>query len=82
MSAIKMFPGPSWTDTGELGALLNNDCCDASEGLLPEGQEIKNELQVVTSNKLNRAKRLIITASPFVSYLRRVGITVSSIAEA
>src|SRR5829696_5071188 len=52
MSPIKMLPGPPWTDTGEPGALANNDCCDAFEGVLPEGQE--NDIHDAASNKLNR----------------------------
>ena len=45
---------------GEPGALVNDDCCDAFEGVLPEGQEMKNEVQEAASNKLNRPKRLIV----------------------
>jgi len=88
MSPIKTLPGPPWTDTGEPGALANNDCCDAFEGVLPEGQEIKNEVQDAASNKDNRPNRLIVAgilatevnASLLsVSVLRRFGVTVSSI---
>jgi hypothetical protein len=55
-----MLPGPPWTATGEPGALVNNDCSDAFEGVLGEGQEIKNEVQDAISNKVNRPKRLIV----------------------
>ena len=60
MSPIKMLLGPPWTDTGEPGALANNDCCDAFEGVLPGWQETKNEVQDAASNKVNRATRLIV----------------------
>jgi hypothetical protein len=60
MSPIKRVPGPAGTDTGEPGALANNDCCGAFEGVLPEGQEKKNVLQDTASNKVNRATRLIV----------------------
>jgi hypothetical protein len=42
MSPIKTFPGPPGTDTGDPGAFTNNGCCDALEGMLPDGHEIKN----------------------------------------
>jgi hypothetical protein len=60
MSAIKMLLGPPWTDTGEPGALVNNDCWDAFEGVLPGLQERKNGDQDAASNKVNRATRLIV----------------------
>jgi hypothetical protein len=58
ISAIKTLLGPPWTDTGEPGAVTNNDCCDAVEGVLPERQEM-NETADAVSNKVNRATRLI-----------------------
>jgi hypothetical protein len=57
-------------DIGEPGALANNGCCDAFEGMLPEGQETKNELHDIARNKVNRPTRLMVsgisTESPFV----------------
>ena len=50
-----MLPGPPWTDIGEPGALVNNDCCDVFEGVSPE----RHELEDTASNKLNRATRPI-----------------------
>ena len=55
-----MLLGPPRTDTGEPGALANNDCGDVFEGVLPEGQEIKNEVEDAASNKVNLATRLIV----------------------
>jgi hypothetical protein len=87
MSAIKILLGPSCTVTGEPGALVNNDCCDAFEGVLLEGHEMKNEIQGAASNKVNRPTRLIVAGILItevngsllsVSYLRRFGVTVSS----
>lgn len=43
-----MLLGPPWTDTGEPGALANNDC-DALEGVLPEGQEKKTNDAAIKS---------------------------------
>ena len=54
-----MLLGPPCTATGEPGALANNACCGEFEGVLPEGQETKNEVQDAVSNKVNRAARLI-----------------------
>jgi len=59
MSPIKTLPGPPWTDTGEPGAFVNNDCCDAFEGVLAEWQEM-NEIEDAASNKVNRPNRLIV----------------------
>jgi hypothetical protein len=53
MSPIKMLPGPLGTDTGEPGALANN-CCDASEGVLPEGHEIKIAAASIAADILTR----------------------------
>jgi hypothetical protein len=53
ISPIKTLPGPPWTDTGEPGALANNDCCEALEGLLPEKQE-RNEIEDAASNRISR----------------------------
>jgi len=87
MSPIKTLPGPPWTDTGEPGAFVNNDCCDPFEGAVPEGQELKKELQETASNKVNRATRLIaagilttdvIARLLSFSGLRRFGVAVSS----
>jgi hypothetical protein len=91
MSPIKMLLGPPWTDTGEPGALANNDCsdacCEAFEGVLPGGQEMKNEVQDAVSNKVNRATRPIaagiltteVNAMLLsVSVLRRFGVVLSS----
>jgi hypothetical protein len=87
MSPIKMLLGPPWTATGEPGAFVNHDSCDAFEGVLPEGQDVKNEIQDAASNKLNSANRLIVAGILItennatllsVSYLRRFGVTVSS----
>ena len=50
-----MLPGPPWTDIGEPGAVVNNDCCDVFEGVSPE----RHELEDTASNKLNRAMRPI-----------------------
>ena len=55
-----MLLGSPWTDTGEPGALVNKDCCDALEGVLPEGQERKKEVPDAASNKINRLRRLIV----------------------
>ena len=49
-----MLLGPLCTATGEPGALVNNGCCDAFEGALPEGQET-NEVENAATNKVNRA---------------------------
>lgn len=58
-----MLLGPPSTDTGEPGALVNNDCCaaccEAFEGVLRGGQEIKNEVKDAASNKVNRPTRQI-----------------------
>jgi hypothetical protein len=40
--------------------LANNGCCAALEGVLPEGQETENGIQDAASNKVNRAKWLIV----------------------
>ena len=56
-----MLLGPPSMETGEPGALANNDCCDALEGVSPEGQE--KETHDAASSKVNSAKRLIINAS-------------------
>ena len=59
-----MLPGPPATDTGEPGALVNNDCCDACceafEWVLRGGHEIKNEVKDAVINKVSRATRLIV----------------------
>jgi hypothetical protein len=60
MSPIQTLPGPPWTDTGDPGALANNDSCDAFEGALPEGHEVNNEVHDAASNKLNCATWLIV----------------------
>jgi hypothetical protein len=84
MSPIKMLLGPPWTDTGEPGAWANNDCCDALEGLSPEGHDMASETQDAASNKLHRATRagilttVINTSLLSVSCLRRFGVTISS----
>jgi hypothetical protein len=56
ISPIKTFPGPPGTATGEPGALTNNGCCNAFEGTLGKGQEIKNDIEEAASNNANRAK--------------------------
>jgi len=42
--------------------LANNACC-TFEGVLPEGQEIKNEVQDATSNNVNRLKTEVTPVS-------------------
>ena len=79
-----MLLGPPWTDTGEPGALANNDCCDVFKGVLLDGQAM---VQDAASNKVNRATRLmvggILTTEVNASLLsvwcvRRFGAAVSS----
>jgi hypothetical protein len=78
-----MLLGPPWTDTGEPGALADNDCCDALEGMLPEGQEM-NEIEDAASNRINRLILARIVATEVnagllsVSGVRRFGGRVSS----
>src|SRR5262245_55625506 len=51
MSPINMLLGPPCTATGEPGELANNDCWIASELVLPEGQEMKNEIEDAANNQ-------------------------------
>jgi hypothetical protein len=83
MSPIKTLPGPPWNATGD--PVVNNDCSDASDGVLPEGHEINNELHDAATIKANRPSQLIVgivitevTLVSFLSVLRRFGVTVSS----
>ena len=55
-----MLLGPLWRVIGEPGAAANSGCCAASEGVLPGGQEMKNEDQDAVSKMVNRPKRLIV----------------------
>ena len=84
-----MLLGPPCTDTGEPGAFANHDCvdacCDALEGVLPEGQEKK--INDAAINSVNCAIRLTVAAILtkglngilLRSILRRFGVTVSSL---
>ena len=68
-----MLLGPPSTATGEPWALANNDSCDALEGVLLVGQEIKDTV----SNRLNRPKRLIVAGILTTEFTARVLLLVS-----
>jgi hypothetical protein len=67
MSPIRTLLGAHGRNTGEPCAAVKNDCCDAFEGVLPEGQEMKKEIEDAASNRANGPKRVIVTASLLLS---------------